>query len=66
MTMESLLASLGLTMGELIGMAILAVALLVGLFLLRIIFRLTKNLFRLGCFVILLLVGAVLVLRLLS
>ena len=61
--MESLLASLGLTMGELIGIAILAAALLVGLFLLRMLFRLTKNLFRLGCFVILLLVAAVFVLR---
>lgn len=64
--METLLASLGLTMGELVGIAILTVALLIGLFLLRIIFRLTKNLFRLGCFVVLLLVGAVFALGLLS
>lgn len=62
--MENLLASLGLTMGELIGIAILAVALLVGLFLLRLIFRLTKGFFKWGCLVILLLVVALFILRL--
>jgi hypothetical protein len=51
-----------ITSGELTGLIILAVVLLGGLFALRLMFKLTATLFRLGCFVVLLIVvGAAIV-----
>jgi hypothetical protein len=46
------------SMGDLATLAVLAVILFVGLLVLRVMFKLTATLFRLGCFAILLIVGA--------
>ncbi len=64
--MADLLTSFGLTSGELTTMITLAVALLVGLFLVRTLFKLTATLFRVGCFAVLFVVTAVFVLNLLN
>lgn len=47
-----------ITIEELVGVAILAVMLLIGLAVLRAIFRLTKTLLKLGCVAIFFIVGA--------
>jgi hypothetical protein len=52
--MDALLDSIGLTGGELTNILIIIAVLLVGLFLVRAMFRLTATLFRLGCFVVIL------------
>jgi hypothetical protein len=64
--MDELLNSIGLASGEVTQLIILAVVLLVGLFLLRVLFKLTATLFRVGCFAILFIVAAVFVLNLLN
>ncbi|MCP4425091.1 MAG: hypothetical protein GY803_11395 [Chloroflexi bacterium] len=64
--MSELLASLGLTSGELTQLITLGVILLIGLFLARMLFKLTATLFRVGCFAALFIVAAVFVLNLLN
>ena len=64
--MNELLNSIGLASGEVAQLIILAAVLLVGLFLLRVLFKLTATLFRVGCFAILFIVAAVFVLNLLN
>ncbi|MEJ2750622.1 MAG: hypothetical protein P8183_22360 [Anaerolineae bacterium] len=64
--MDELLNSIGLASGEVTQLIILAVVLLVGLVLLRVLFKLTATLFRVGCFAILFIVAAVFVLNLLN
>lgn len=64
--MSELLNSIGLASGEVTQLIVLAVVLLVGLFLLRMVFKLTATLFRVGCFAILFIVAAVFVLNLLN
>ncbi len=64
--MSDLLNSIGLASGEVTQLIILAVVLLVGLFLLRLVFKLTATLFRVGCFAILFIVATVFVLNLLN
>lgn len=64
--MDELLNTIGLASGELTQIVILAVVLLVGLFLLRVLFKLTATLFRVGCFAILFIVAAVFVMNLLN
>lgn len=64
--MTELLDAIGLASGEVNQIIILAVVLLVGLFLVRTLFKLTKTLFRVGCFAILFIVVAVFVLNLLN
>ncbi|HEX6383800.1 MAG TPA: hypothetical protein VF177_03940 [Anaerolineae bacterium] len=62
--MDALAELLGLTAADLTQLIILGVILLVALLVLRVIFRLTTTLFRLGCFGILLIVAAVFFLQL--
>ncbi len=64
--MTGFLTSLGLSSGELTQLIVLGAALLVGLFLLRMVFKLTATLFRVGCFAVLFIVAAVFVLNLLN
>ena len=64
--MDGLLGSLGLTTAELTQLIFLGVVLLIGLFVLRVAFKLTATLFRIGCFGIILIVAAVYILNLLS
>jgi hypothetical protein len=64
--MSELLNSIDLASGEVTQLIVLAVVLLVGLFLLRLVFKLTATLFRVGCFAILFIVAAVFVLNLLN
>ncbi|MFQ5422219.1 MAG: hypothetical protein ACE5FD_16470 [Anaerolineae bacterium] len=64
--MSELLANFGLTTGEVTQMVILAVVLLVGLFLARMALKLTAALFRIGCFAILFIVGAIFLLNVLN
>jgi hypothetical protein len=45
-------------LGDLVPIAIVAVVLIVGLVLLKVAFKLTATLFRIGCFIILLVVLA--------
>lgn len=56
--------SFGLTTQEITQLAILAVGLLGGLFLLRVLFRLTATLLRIGCIGIVFIVGVVFLLQL--
>jgi hypothetical protein len=56
--MESELTQM-LSSGDLVSLAVLAVILLAVLFVLRIMFKLTATLFRLGCFVVVFIVGVV-------
>jgi hypothetical protein len=64
--MDELLNTIGLASGELTQIVIVAVVLLAGLFLLRVLFKLTATLFRVGCFAILFIVAAVFVMNLLN
>lgn len=64
--MDAFSGVLGLNTAELTQLLILGVVLLVGLFVLRVAFKLTATLFRVGCFGILLIVAAVYILRLLG
>ncbi|MCA9972278.1 MAG: hypothetical protein KC425_18780 [Anaerolineales bacterium] len=64
--MENLSQLVGLAPEQLTQLLILAVVLIVGLFVLRVFLKLTATLFRLGCFVVLLIVAAVYVLSLLG
>jgi hypothetical protein len=64
--MNDLLNSIGLASTEVTQLIILAVVLLVGLFLLRLVFKLTATLFRVGCFAVLFIVAAVFVMNLLN
>lgn len=50
--MDAFLQSIGLSMDELIQLIVIAVAALIGLAILRIMFRLTATLLRMGCAVI--------------
>ncbi|RMG90025.1 MAG: hypothetical protein D6706_20355 [Chloroflexi bacterium] len=59
--METIANFLGLTVSELTQLIILVIVLIAGLILLRVLFKLTAALFRLGCFLILLIVTAVLI-----
>lgn len=58
--------SFGLTGQEVSQLAILAIGLLGGLFLLRVLFRLTATLLRIGCIGIVFIVGVVFLLQLFS
>ena len=64
--METLLDTIGLTGGELTQILITITVLLVALILVRTMFRLTAALFRVGCFVVILVGGTLLVLNLLN
>jgi hypothetical protein len=64
--MESLLQNLGLSSGEMTQVIVLSVILIIGLFLARIALKLTAALFRIGCFVAILIVAAVFFLNLLN
>lgn len=61
--MNELLALFGLNMSEVIPLAMMAVAAVVALFILRLIFRLSMTLIRLGCAVIVLGVGIMVLLQ---
>ena len=60
--MDALLQTMGLTSAEMVQFVALGLILLVGLVVLRVIFRMTAALFRVGCFAALLLLAAVLAL----
>ncbi len=62
--MDALAQLVGISSQELMELVILALVLLGGLFLLRLVFKLTAAVFRLGCLGILLLITAVYLLRL--
>lgn len=64
--MNSIAQLVGLDAAQLMQLLILAVVLLVGLFVLRAVLKLTAAIFRLGCFGILFIVVAVFVLQLLG
>lgn len=64
--MTELLNAIGLASGDATQLVILAAALLIGLFLLRMAFKLTAALFRLGCLAILFIVAATFVFKLLN
>lgn len=64
--MDSIAQLVGLDAAQLMQLLILAVVLLVGLFVLRAVLKLTAAIFRLGCFGILFIVVAVFVLQLLG
>ena len=64
--MNELLALFGLTTAEVVPLAMMAVAAVVALFILRLIFRLSMTLIRLGCAVIVLGVGMVLLLQIMG
>jgi hypothetical protein len=64
--MNELLALFGLTTAEVVPLAMMAVAAVVALFILRLIFRLSMTLIRLGCAVIVLGVGMVVLLQMMS
>lgn len=64
--MESFPQILGLTSQEFIQLVILAIGLLIGLFILRAIFKLTATVLRMGCIGIALIVGVILLLQLFS
>jgi hypothetical protein len=64
--MDALSGLVGLNTAELTQLIILAAVLVVGLFVLRVAFRLTATLFRVGCFGILLIVAAVYLFNLLG
>lgn len=53
---------LGISSNLLIAIAVIAVILTVGLFILRLVFRLTTSVLRLGCFLIILIVVGMLIL----
>lgn len=46
----------GFASGDIVSLVVLAVILLAGLFVLRLMFKLTATLFRLGCFIALMIV----------
>ncbi len=56
--METLLNQFGLTSGELTQILTLIVILIVGLFILRVMFKLTAALLRMGCLIAALIVAA--------
>ncbi len=62
--MDALAQLVGISSQELMELVILTLVLLGGLFLLRLVFKLTAAVFRLGCLGILLLITAVYLLRL--
>lgn len=64
--MEQIAQIIGLTAAELTQLVILAGVLLVGLFVLRIMLKLTAALMRIGCIGIVLIVAAVFLVQLLS
>jgi hypothetical protein len=64
--MDALLEPIGLTTAAAVQIAVLGGVLLIALVLLRIVFKLTATAFRIGCFLILLIVVAVFFLNLLS
>ncbi len=62
--MESIAQLIGLNAAELMQLLMLAGILLVGLFVLRAVMKLTATIFRIGCFGILFIVAAVFLLQL--
>ena len=64
--MDALAEVLGLAAADLTQLIILGVILLVALLVLRVVFRLTATLFRVGCFGVLLILAAVFFIRLLG
>ena len=64
--MEAFPQILGLTGQEIVQLAILTAVLLVGLFLLRLAFRLTATLLRIGCFGIVIIIALVFMYQLFS
>lgn len=46
----------GFVVGDIVSLVVLAVILLAALFVLRLIFKLTATIFRLGCFIVLVIV----------
>lgn len=64
--MDTIAQFVGLDVAQLTQLAILTAVLVVGLFVLRTVLKLTAAIFRLGCFGILFIVAAVFILQLLS
>ncbi|MCB0035588.1 MAG: hypothetical protein KDE51_16260 [Anaerolineales bacterium] len=64
--MEQILQFIGLSFDEFINLVIVAIAALVGLFLLRMMFKLTATLLRLGCAIIVIGLGLMFVLNVLN
>jgi len=64
--MDAIAQLIGVTVQELTQLFILVVVLVVGWFLLRLFLKLTATVFRVGCFGILLIIGAIYVLQLLG
>lgn len=64
--MDSIAQLIGLTGAELIQLLGVAIALLIGLFLLRLAFKLTASLIRIGCIGIFLIVGVLFLVQFLS
>jgi hypothetical protein len=64
--MESLLQQIGVTSGQVVQLITLAAVLLVGLLALRLFFKLTAALLRVGCLLILLIVAGFFFFSLLS
>ena len=57
--MDAIAQAIGITAAQLNQMLVLAVVLVVGLVVLRVVLKLTATLFRIGCFGIILIVAAV-------
>jgi len=64
--MESIAQLIGLSVAELTQLLMLAAVLLVGLFILRAVMKLTAAIFRMGCLAILFIVAAVFLLQVLG
>ncbi|MEZ4510918.1 MAG: hypothetical protein R3C62_03500 [Chloroflexota bacterium] len=62
--MDALLDAIGLTSGDLTQILVIIAILLVGLFVVRGMFRLTATLFRLGCLVVIIIAVLMLWLKL--
>lgn len=64
--MESIAQLIGISVAQLTQLATIAAALLVGLFLLRVAFKLTASLLRIGCIGIVMIIAVVFLLQLFS
>lgn len=64
--METLLQTLGLTSDEFFNLLIIAVAAVIALGILRVMFRLTATLVRMGCAVVVIGLGVLFVLNILN
>ena len=64
--MDAIAQAIGITAAQLNQLLVLAVVLVVGLVVLRVVLKLTATLFRVGCFGIVLIVAAVYIIRILN